>query len=65
MQINDWPPPPGTKAVIARIDGAWIEMRGEKLEPIFLDSHGCGCCSRSDPDPTHWIAVPTREDYQP
>lgn len=27
--------------------------------PASLPSHGCGCCSSKDPDPTHWMPIPT------
>ena len=27
-------------------------------QPITLSSHGCGCCSSSNEDPTHWMPLP-------
>ena len=26
--------------------------------PVVLNSHGCGCCSSEDEEPTHWIPIP-------
>ena len=28
--------------------------------PIFLDSHGCGCCGYSDPPPEAWCELPKK-----
>lgn len=46
------------------IEARWVEWasregtrRGE-WETIVLPSHGCGCCSREDPEPTHWMPLP-------
>lgn len=58
-------PKDGT-SIILLIDGSVIE--GQWLvtgyrpkgiwEVVTLDSHGCGCCSDNNSDPTHWMPLP-------
>jgi hypothetical protein len=46
------------------IEGWWYVPTWE-AEPewttVSLDSHGCGCCAKEDPEPTHWVALPEME----
>ena len=44
------------------IEGARVSRKyahQSEWEPIWLDSHGCGCCGSSDPEPSHWAPLPT------
>lgn len=61
-------PKDGT-AIIGLFDGKAIECSWwvppavavntrAKWDPIWLDSHGCGCCGEDDGPPTHWIPLP-------
>ena len=68
--VADWPPPPDLSAVIAEVDGQWIQVRRvtdwrgrpsdkwEDWDPAVLPSHGCGCCSGNNPEPTRWFPLP-------
>ena len=68
--VADWPPPNDLSAVIAEVDRQWIEVRHktdwrgqsygswENWEPHTLPSHGCGCCSETNPEPTRWFPLP-------
>lgn len=39
------------------IEGYWDDDE-DKWEVIDLPSHGCGCCSSENPEPTHWAPLP-------
>ena len=44
------------------IEGVRIKRSFEgqcEWEPIWLEAHGCGCCGSHDPEPTHWMPLPT------
>jgi len=44
------------------IEGYWRLSKWPSGSPrwdvIGLPSHGCGCCSEPDPEPTHWMPLP-------
>lgn len=48
------------------IDGSWdrfVRQDGSIYEPTSWDvarlsSHGCGCCSSENDQPTHWMPLP-------
>jgi len=63
-------PKDGT-SVLLLVDGKVIEGsfydevcgNGERYGPgkwdvVSLPSHGCGCCSTSDPEPSGWLPLP-------
>ena len=39
------------------IEGAWSSPMDE-WEVVWLDLHGCGCCSSGTAQPTHWMPLP-------
>jgi hypothetical protein len=60
VTVSDWPPPPDLSAVIAEVDGRWIEVRrktnlGRPSDAWEDDWEGYGY----DPKPTRWFALPT------
>lgn len=40
------------------IEGWWQGGLDGNWACVWLDVHGCGCCSGSDPNPTHWMPLP-------
>jgi hypothetical protein len=34
------------------------EWKYEQWWPVVLPSHGCGCCSHDNDEPTHWMPLP-------
>lgn len=59
---------PKDRPIILFVDGSAIEGEwnnqicadGSRWGPgrweyVGLPSHGCGCCSSEDPDPTNWL----------
>ena len=64
----EWQPietaPKNGTDIILRVDDYAIEGRfvatiyGGYWAKISLNSHGCGCCSSEDPNPTHWMPLP-------
>ena len=63
---------PKDKPVLLRIDNSAIEGEWDpettrdgssygpgKWAVVTLNSHGCSCCSSDNPDPTHWMPLPT------
>ena len=63
---------PKDRQILLLIDDCWIEAGWDnetradgykygdgKWSPVGLPSHGCGCCSYEDPEPTAWSELPT------
>ncbi len=42
------------------IEGYWEDRWDPKWHVVSLDSHGCGCCSRDNEDPTGWCPLPAQ-----
>ena len=47
------------------IQGSWFvgkrpngTVYAQRWNVIALPSHGCGCCSSDDDNPTHWMPLP-------
>lgn len=56
-------PKDGTPVIISVLEGGdrmAIEARfsEDHWYPVWLDTHGCGCCGGDRPTPTHWIPLP-------
>lgn len=68
------PPKDGTHILLfieeAAIEGWWeskTNIRGKDIScwnVAVLSSHGCGCCSYENEDPTHWQPIEPPEDTQ-
>jgi hypothetical protein len=40
------------------IEAVWDSSLGRRFWRVgSVTSHGCGCCSSNDDDPTHWAAL--------
>lgn len=56
-------PKDGTRVVLFMDDEAiegWF-VSGSRFSGwriVAMPSHGCGCCSYTDPEPTHWMPLP-------
>jgi len=47
------------------IQGHWMVDRWNpdgKWEVVWMDVHGCGCCSSDNEPPTRWMKLPSTED---
>ena len=46
----------------AVVEAWWDENEGYRSEwsTPSLSSHGCGCCSGNNDEPTHWMPLPVR-----
>lgn len=40
------------------IEGCFVNEKHKKWRFIFLDYHGCGCCSSDSDKATHWQPLP-------
>ena len=63
--IKDDPPPKDGTAILLLVEGkaiqaAWCNPSwGEGFwEVVSLPSHGCGCCSDNNEEPTAWHPLP-------
>ena len=65
---------PKDKAILLQISGKaiqgawdarggwWDDEKGEypgDWNVVSMHSHGCGCCSSSNPEPTGWMELPS------
>lgn len=40
------------------IEGSWGRNACLFWDVAWLPSHGCGCCTHPNPEPTHWMPLP-------
>ena len=55
-------PRDGTHILVLMEDAvieAWWHGSGE-WNAVIVSSHGCGCCSRENDEPTHWMPLPAK-----
>lgn len=67
MKMQPMNKAPKDRPILLKIEGEWIE--GEWIEGkwqeddgkwfvVTLPSHGCGCCSDKNKEPTGWAELP-------
>jgi hypothetical protein len=60
-------PKDGTR-ILLFIEDQVIEGHWDDSWPMwctaYLSSHGCGCCSSSNEEPTHWMPLPAKPEKE-